>query len=222
METRTIETRTHGRYLVRPPRRAGPWPMLVGFHGYRESAATHLSVLESIPGTDNWLLLAVQGLHRFYARGGDVVASWMTKEDRELAIADNIRYVGQVIDAVRREFTTRDPLVFFGFSQGVAMAFRAAAHVPAAALIVVGADVPPDVASGARVPLPLTLYGRGSHDELYPEEAHTRDVATLRRLGADVTPVSFDGGHELAPGFLGVAAGTLARVERSQKPEARS
>jgi predicted esterase len=219
MESRTIETRTHGRYLVRPPRGDGPWPVLVGFHGYRENAATHLSILENIRGADRWLLVAVQGLHRFYARGGDVVASWMTKEDRDLAIADNIHYVGQVIDAVRREFTTRDPLVFFGFSQGVAMAFRAAAHVPSAALIVVGADVPPDVASASRVRLPAIVYGRGSHDELYPEETHALDVETLRRLGVDVTPVSFEGGHELAIGFLDVAAETLARAENGVATE---
>jgi hypothetical protein len=42
-------------------------------------------------------------------------------------------------------------------------------------------------------------------------------VANLRRLGADVTPVSFDGGHELAPGFLDVAAETLARVANASK-----
>lgn len=148
METRTIEARTHGRYLVRTPRVNGPWPMLVGFHGYRENAAIHMAALESIRGTEGWLIVAVQGLHRFYTKGGDVVASWMTNEDRELAIADNIAYVRQVIDAVRAEFPTGDPLVFAGFSQGTAMAFRAAAHVRGDALIVVGADVPPDVAAG--------------------------------------------------------------------------
>ena len=44
METRTIATETHGRYLVRTPRVSGPWPVLVGFHGYGENAATHMAV----------------------------------------------------------------------------------------------------------------------------------------------------------------------------------
>ena len=66
-----------------------------------------MAMLTRITGTEGWLIVAVQGLHRFYTKGGDVVASWMTREDRELAIADNVAYVGQVIDAVRAEFACR-------------------------------------------------------------------------------------------------------------------
>jgi len=202
METRTIETRTHGRYLVRTPTGKGPWPLLVGFHGYRESAASHLTMLERIPGVAEWLIVAIQGLHRFYTKGGDVVASWMTKEDRELAVADNIAYVRQVLDAVRAEFPTGRSLVFVGFSQGTAMAFRAAAHVQASGLIVVGADVPPDVATGTLMPLPPLLYGRGNRDELYTAEHHARDLAALERLGAQVRSIGFNGGHEMTADVL--------------------
>src|SRR5262245_4304275 len=135
IETRTIEARTHGRYLVRTSAAGGPRPLLVGFHGYRESAAAHLAALERIPGADGWLLVAVQGLHRFYSRLNEVVASWMTREDRDLAIGDNVDYVRRAVDAVRREFSTSPVLVFTGFSQGTAMAFRTAAHVEATGLI---------------------------------------------------------------------------------------
>jgi predicted esterase len=213
METRTIETRTHGRYLVQTPPGKGPWPMLVGFHGYRESAASHLTMLERIPGVAEWLLVAIQGLHRFYTKGGDVVASWMTKEDRELAIADNIAYVRQVLDAVRAEFPTGRSLVFVGFSQGTAMAFRAAAHIQASGLIVVGADVPPDVAAGTLMPLPPLLYGRGSRDELYTAEHHARDLAALERLGAPVHSIAFNGGHEMTADVL-ATCGEYLRVRR--------
>jgi len=214
MEARTIETRTHGRYLVRTPHVSGPWPVLVGFHGYRENASIHMATLETVPGSEQWLLVAVQGLHRFYTKGGDVVASWMTSEDRDLAIADNIAYVSGLVEAVRAEFPARSTLVFAGFSQGTAMAFRAAASVPAAALIVAGADIPPDVAAGTRVPLPPVLYGRGSRDHLYSAEYHARDIATLKRLGTPVESVIFDGGHEWTPEFLSVAGRTLARCSR--------
>ena len=111
----------------------------------------------------------------------------MTKEDRELAIADNVAYVSQALAAVRAEFRTNGALVFVGFSQGVAMAFRSAAHVKANALIVVGADVPPDVVAGRSVQLPPVLYGRGRRDELYPEESHAKDLATLERLVSSST-----------------------------------
>jgi predicted esterase len=212
IEIRTIAARTHGRFLVRAPDVPAPWRTLVGFHGYRESAAMHLTTLESIPGAEGWLLVAVQGLHRFYMKGGDVVASWMTKEDRELAISDNVEYVGRVLDAVRAEFPVAET-VFIGFSQGVAMAFRAAAHFAARALIVAGADVPPDVLAGTAGPLPPVVYGRGDRDALYTAEMHSRNIAALERLGVQVERVTFHGGHELAPAFLAAVGRRLTTSE---------
>jgi predicted esterase len=211
VEIRTIETRTHGRYLVNPPEASGSAPMLVGFHGYGESAATHLDALSRIPGTGQWLLVAVQGLHRFYRRDSEVVSSWMTSQDRELAIADNLAYVRGVVDACRREFATTATLVFAGFSQGAAMAFRAAAQQPAAGLIVNGGDVPPDIAGTTAVPLPAVLYGRGRGDELYGADVHARDLATLAAMGVSVESLTFDGRHEMAAEFLDAAGRALAR-----------
>ena len=210
VDIRTIETATHGRYLVRRSAEPGPSPLLVGFHGYRESAAAHLEKLVQIPGADRWLIVAVQGLHRFYEKSGDVVASWMTKEDRELAVADNIAYVGRVLSAVRAEYTTRAPLVFAGFSQGVAMAFRAAASQRAGGLIVIGADVPPDVRAGTAVPLPPVLFARGTRDGLYPAEQYEKDLQALEGLRVAVERLTFDGGHEWTPELLAAAGRALA------------
>jgi predicted esterase len=168
--------------------------------------------LEQIPGHERWLLVAVQALHPFYHREGFVVASWMTKQHRELAIAENVRYVGSVIDAVRRVYTTRVPLVFIGFSQGVAMAYRAAAHYKADAVIALAGDVPPDVAASTRVPLPPVLIGRGMRDEGYGPDKHDGDVATLRRLGVEVESCVFEGAHEWTPDFYAAVGRVLARL----------
>src|SRR6266403_5826002 len=116
-----VATRTHGRYLLAPPNSPGPAPLLVGFHGYAEGAEMQLERMRAIPGAEAWRVVAIQGLHRFYQRRvGDVVASWMTRQDRELAIADNIAYVTAVIDAVTREWPDPPAVVYAGFSQGVA------------------------------------------------------------------------------------------------------
>lgn len=40
-----IAATTHGRFLVDRPKGAGPCPVLMGFHGYGESAAVHLPCL---------------------------------------------------------------------------------------------------------------------------------------------------------------------------------
>src|SRR4051794_4647350 len=95
----TIPARTLGGYLVAPA--SPPAPLLVGFHGYGESASTILGHLQRIPGADAFTLASVEPLHRFYnTKTGDVVGSWMTKLDREQAIADNVAYVASVLDAL--------------------------------------------------------------------------------------------------------------------------
>lgn len=167
--------------------------------------------LQRIPGHERWLLVSVQALHLFYHKEDLVVASWMTKQLRELAIADNIRYVGSVVDAVRREYSTRSPLVFVGFSQGVAMAYRAAAHHGADAVIALGGDVPPDVAASTPVPLPPVLIGRGVRDDWYTPAKHDRDVATLKGLRVEVESCVFDGAHEWTAAFYTAAGNVLAR-----------
>lgn len=210
----TIEARTHGRYLVRTPSAPPPWPLLVGFHGYAENAADHLDALTTIPGTDVWLLVAIQALHPFYARREErVVASWMTRDDRELAIADNVEYVGRVVDRVRQEHRTRPTLVFSGFSQGGAMAYRAAANYRADGLIILAADVPPDVLAAARAPLPPILIGRGTTDDWYTEAKQADDVAALARIGVRVDACVFEGGHEWADPFRAAASSMLRRLQ---------
>jgi len=204
MHTRTPTVQAHGRYLVDiPPASRGT---LVGFHGYKENAAIHLEVLRRIAAGRPLGLISIQGLHRFYSRGGDVVASWMTKEDRELAIADNVAYVAQVLAEVAGEHGLARPLVYVGFSQGVAMAYRAAALSGRAAdaVIALAGDVPPDVAPLAAT-LPRVLLGRGSEEEWYTPEKAEQDLTRLRDAGVTVTDHVFQGGHLWTPAFIEAA-----------------
>ncbi len=206
---RSIETVTHGRVLLRLPLTPPPWPMLVGFHGYGENAEKHLEQLRSIPGVDGWMLVAVQGLHRFYTgRMEEVVASWMTRQDREQAIADNIAYVDRVVEAVGREHQTVEPLVYVGFSQGVAMAFRAAVRgaARAAGVIALGGDVPPDVHGQRASQFGRVLLGRGVRDSWYTDEKVRSDVERLQANGVEVEAVVFDGGHEWTDEFRQAAS----------------
>lgn len=218
-ETHTIATTVHGRYLVDRPRGDGPFPLLVGFHGYAERAEDMLEALQKIRGDRGWLLLSIQALNRFYTRSQAVVGNWMTREDRDLAIADNIDYVAAVISAVRQAHAAHPTLVYAGFSQGAAMAYRAAAfaadtaaHVPpAAGAIVLAGDVPPDVVAHlAR--LPPVLIGRGTQDEWYTEEKAAADL----RLFADAHGIPqwhvFAGGHVWDDSFIAAAGRFLETV----------
>jgi predicted esterase len=131
MHVHSIGAQVHGRYLVDRPDGDGPWPVLVGFHGYAERGEHMLEVLKRIRGDRRWLLVSVQALNRFYTRTQEVVGNWMTREDREFAIADNIAYVAGVVAAVRRDYPATTNVVYVGFSQGVAMAYRALAFAAA-------------------------------------------------------------------------------------------
>jgi predicted esterase len=206
---RTAEARVHGRYLVRAPTTAGPWPVLFSFHGYGEDASINMTALQRIPNASEWLLVAVQALHPFYTKNERVVASWMTRQDRELAIADNVRYVAGVVEAVVHEFGLKaSPIVFAGFSQGVAMAYRAAATIPAAGVIALAGDVPPDVTQ----PLPDVLIGRGSRDDWYTDGKAAADVARLQASARNVGTCVFEGGHEWTDAFAAAAGIFLDRV----------
>jgi predicted esterase len=196
---RTIETATHGRYVVEPASIDGPAPMLIGFHGYAEAAETMLARLRASAGADRWICVAVQGLNRFYQRRTDeVIAGWMTRQDRELAIADNIAYVERTLDAVAREWPASSPVVFAGFSQGTAMAFRAAAASTRAvtSVIAVGGDIPPELSDRALVACGNVLLCRGRNDEWYTSDKFAADRERLQRAGISTRALEFDGGHE--------------------------
>lgn len=208
-ETFLLSTPTTGRYLVEP---APPGaPLLVGFHGYGQLPEHLLDDLRRIPGASAWTLVAVQALHRFYApRTREVVASWMTSQDRERAIEDNLTYVRRVV-AELRAARGGARLVFAGFSQGGAMAWRAAARCgPCQGVLVLGGDLPRDAAEAPA--LPPALLGRGDQDALYGQAQFEKDLAALAALGVPVEAVRFEGGHAFAPAFLKAAGRFLARI----------
>ena len=190
-----VETPVHGRILVRPGTSSH---LLVGFHGYAETAGDQLSRLEGVPSAGDWTLASVQGLNRFYrGRTQDVVAGWMTREDREIAIADNITYIDHAIGQLRESYGT-GMIVFAGFSQGTAMAYRAAVRgrFPATAVVAVGGDVPPELFTEAGNAFPPVLILRGAQDEWYTQTKLDADVNELRKRGARVMAIVCDCGHE--------------------------
>jgi predicted esterase len=206
MIERSIRTDTHGRYLV-----AGQIgkPLLVGFHGYAEAADIQFERLKGIDGSDDWLCVSIQGLHRFYrGRTNDVVASWMTRQDRLRAIADNNAYVATVVDAVVNEWSAGPSIIMSGFSQGVAMAFRAAVASarPVSGVVACGGDVPPEIEASDLKRVKSVLLGRGARDEWYTPEKAALDERRLRDAGVTVQVVTFDGAHEWPAEFSRAAA----------------
>jgi predicted esterase len=202
----TIEARIHGRYLV--SNGTGTDGLLLGFHGYAERAEDQMSRLRAMHGIDGWKIVSIEGLHHFYRRGfSEVVASWMTRQNREEAIADNIAYVLSVIQRVTLNMPAEAPVVLTGFSQGVAMAFRAAANLNRPTRVIAcGGETPPELDTSTLSRFRSVLIGRGVRDELYSAEKVASDERRLRAAGIAVEVAMFDAAHEWTPEFAGICA----------------
>ena len=219
MTSHHVETATHGLVLVDEPQDPYSGRLLVACHGYAQNAEIMLEDARRIPGVkEGWRVVSVQALHRFYARADQsVVASWMTRQDRELAIADNVAYLDRAVDvAGGREARV---IVFLGFSQGAAMAYRAAlqGRHPAAGIIALGGDIPPDAQLETARAWPPVLLGAGTRDTWYSAERAAADERHLTARGVRHEIVRFDGGHEWTDEFRDVAGRWLrARPEGGQ------
>lgn len=193
VEVGHLGTRIHGRYLLRRARGEAVGTLL-GFHGYGETAEAQMSELERVPGVEACDVVAVNALHQFYRRSGEVVSSWMTSRDRELAIEDNRAWVSAVVE----EVVTVRPLIAVGFSQGVAMAYRSAAiaALEIDGVVALAGDLPPELAEGDLSGFPPVLIARGDREEWYTAERAAVDAERLRRAGVRVEEFEFAGGHE--------------------------
>jgi predicted esterase len=222
MIERNIRVANHGRYLT--SENDSQSRILMGFHGYAESAEVEYDRLRSIEGSAQWRIVSVQGLHRFYRRRtNEVVSSWMTRQDRELAIADNAAYAAAVLQAVTGDPESRPNVVFSGFSQGVAMAYRSAVQTDHGTLGVISlaGDVPPELHPATLARIPRALLGRGDLDDWYTAEKLEADEKRLVEAGVEVRVVRFPGGHEWVEPFRLAAAEFLQVCLNSCLPDSQ-
>jgi len=210
--TLAIETVTHGRVLMEDAAastsRRGT---LVVFHGYGQSAEDMLDEVRRIPGASAWTIVSVQALHRFYTRDlQQVIASWMTRQDRELAIADNIAYVDRVLAAILgpSDLGTSGPsdrVIFAGFSQGVAIAFRAAmlGRFEPSGIVALAGDIPPELKADGTVSRawPPIFIATGSRDTWLTPARLAEEVTFLESRNVPHETLVFEGGHEWTEEF---------------------
>ncbi len=210
---RWFEAVTHGRVLLAEEATAAvpaerTW--WIGFHGYGENADASLAALDALPSASGDTRVAIDALHSFYTKHGDVVGCWMTKRGREQAIRDNVRYTSRVLAGLGADLGgLPDRLIVVGFSQGTAMTYRAAtawaSEHPAlpVAVIALGGDVPPELDSAALGRLGRVLIGRGDGETWYSEEKLAEDHARLVAAGVSTTVARYAGGHEWTDEFRG-------------------
>ena len=209
LKSLNIATRIHGRVLVREAE--DPVAVIAGFHGYMENADIQMARLEALPDSGRATLISVQGLNRFYrGRTEEVVAGWMTRQDREAMIADNIEYTDRALDS---SAPTTSPLFTSGFSQGVAMAFRAAlrGRRRVSGVVAVGGDVPPELLEDPTLAFPAVLLARGERDDWYTNAKLEADASALRARHTPVETLVYQGAHDWTVEVAAAAARFIGR-----------
>ena len=212
---RHAATEVHGRYFVRPSRSASAALWLVGFHGQGQTADAFLVDLERVPRGPRWLIASIQGLNRYYTRTRSIVAGWMTSQDRDFAIADNVRWVDTALDHLEREFGPPQAIVFAGFSQGVAMAYRAGmlGRRECAAIVAAHADVPPELKTLSTREWPRVLAATGARDEWFTPERLEADLEFLHQRRPDARMLVVESGHEWTDDLAREIGSLLVEVE---------
>ena len=177
-------------------------------HGYGQLARELLVEAAALRVDERTLLVAPEGLSRFYARGGAgaVGASWMTKEMREEEIDEYLAYLDRVLDAIMAEIDGTPALSLFGFSQGVATAVRYGlrGRHRAERAILWGSTFQPDEIerSAERMRSLTSVVVAGETDPLVPPESIAAFATEIREAGYPVAYATHQGGHHLDGALL--------------------
>lgn len=170
--------------------------LLIALHGYGQLAKFFLRKFQGLQSKGR--VVAPEGPHRFYLQGssGRVGASWMTKEARELDIADNLNWLNTLLTHLTQNSTV-EKITLLGFSQGAATAARWYQQNPSAfdQLILWAAVFPPDIDAGSfptKKPLHFVL---GTQDEYYQGEAAQQLLRHYQSMGFKVH--TYAGKHDI-------------------------
>jgi len=214
-EQRHITVPRTARYAIMgsfDPRLKEVW---IVCHGYGQLAGRFLSRFTPLERDDR-LFIAPEAMSRYYVASAGAVhgpdspvgASWMTREDRDAEIEDQINYLdllyAEVFTHIERDAVR---LWVLGFSQGVATVTRwlARGKVTADRVVIWAGMIPPELeASGGRMlcaRAPVTIV-TGSSDEFLTPKVVASQEAKLRELAISYTRIGFDGGHDISASAL--------------------
>jgi predicted esterase len=183
-------------------------------HGYGQLANHFIRNFEVLEAKDT-LIVAPEGLHRFYWEkfSGRVVASWMTKEDREDDILDYVNYLDLLYKEVLSSLKNKKiKIIVLGFSQGTATVCRWIANrqSPVDQLILWAGSIPPDLYFPEELAKTMKLhFVAGDADEFIKEEQvnEYRQLFTEKNLSVEI--VRFRGRHEIHEPTLTALAARL-------------
>ena len=176
-------------------------------HGYGQLARYFLTKFEGLE--EGVAIVAPEALNRFYLDEAHnrVGATWMTREDRENEITDQLGYLDELVKELRGD-RTDVPLRILGFSQGVATACRWSllGKTKMDRMVLWAGSLPPEPTfaelrtAWAHLTVEVVL---GSEDPFSGEKELQATTARLEAAGVQYRLHRFTGGHALEPVLLG-------------------
>ena len=184
-------------------------------HGYGQLAKYFIRKFEHL--ADEFLIVAPEGMHRFYLNGssGRVGASWMTKEDRDTDIQDNLNWLGSLDQNLTKEFPFTKRIIL-GFSQGGATAARWFFNDPshAESLIIWASVFPPDLDIKEwikQIEQKENFFILGTEDEYYSKDEQISTLTFYESLNFNC--LVYEGKHDIHKETLDL----ILRTKSNQK-----
>ncbi|MCF6351567.1 MAG: dienelactone hydrolase family protein [Cyclobacteriaceae bacterium] len=143
-----ISFNAQGRYALLGELSANTKSIFFVFHGQGQLAHFFVQKFKLLV-KQGYTIIAPEGLHNYYLQGfsGRVGASWMTNENRLVAIENYIHFLDAMYKDVKGAIAPTTKVHLLGFSQGAATASRwvAQSNFDFEQLILWGGTLPPDL-----------------------------------------------------------------------------
>lgn len=174
-------------------------------HGYGMLASDFIGACKALDNGSS-LIVAPEGLSRFYTDGlsGQVGTSWMTREDREAEIKDQLNYFDALYRIVTHTLPLNTMVNVLGFSQGAAAASRwmASTEQRTDNLILWAGDFAHDIKDQSKLAGKNGYMVYGTKDPFLNKAKVEKSKAQLDQINMDFKVLTFEGKHHLNSDIL--------------------
>lgn len=177
--------------------------ILFALHGYGQLSEYFLKKLEPIFNEER-LVVVPEATNYAYLEGfsGRVGANWMTRHERESAIANNHDYLNGLLENILLKYTKTPIIKVLGFSQGAATATRWVSQLPMSvdSLILWSGGFAHDLnlrETGEKLKNTEIMIVLGNNDNLITPDSIQKQDEFISTLPLKVEKLQFEGGHDL-------------------------
>jgi len=183
--------------------------VFIVLHGYAMLSEFFVQKFKNLDD-GNTLIIAPEALNRFYidSNYGRVGASWMTKEERESDIEENIEYLNSLFKAVYDEIGHDNfKMNILGFSQGGATACRwiFSSKMKVDNLILWAGDIPKDTLTEKnknKWNSFNTHLVMGKQDRLINDKMKSKFLSLMLEYKLEYKLTEYEGDHRIFPDVM--------------------